>query len=487
MKPSKVKLLFKYKYFMYIFIFTIVTTICIFFLYPKTELTMAVSRQAYEKLDLDENGKIRSRGEQNLHLDITKSYYVFQQKLEQQGLKLKFIAQDSIEVQKNPLEFLISNPSQIDIVVANNYGGTALERDSKKALSIGSLGVSPFFILEKANTKGIKTLKDLKGKKIGFWTSPEGKKNPSFTVNGDKPSEYSSDIFYENLFKIAGITPTNTKLINFYPNKISENDDWDILLGIIPIKKGSRHVDKDIYEALIQNKIRFTEFEDIDAIYKNLPNTKILNIHESIFDIENNLPNKSYISLGITRSAFVNSKLDPSLIIILCEVLKDMYGTQGKFSAKDEYPNFSSVEMFKPSAVAEKFYHEGENFIFRKYFPPIFAAFIEKLLFVLAPIFFIAIPLYTFLPGTLKKYFERKINEYYEEIYELEKFIANIDATEHNSIKTRLDLLDEKVRSTKFPFLHDEFVQQIFIVREHIALIQKKLARINNELVTNRQ
>jgi surface polysaccharide O-acyltransferase-like enzyme len=105
----------------------------------------------------------------------------------------------------------------------------------------------------------------------------------------------------------------------------------------------------------------------------------------------------------------------------------------------------------------------------------------------LAPIFFIAIPLYTLLPGALKKYFERKINQYYEEIYELEKIIRNNDAAEHNSIKTRLDLLDEEVRSTKFPFFHDEFVQQIFIVREHIALIQKKLARINNELVANRQ
>jgi hypothetical protein len=73
-----------------------------------------------------------------------------------------------------------------------------------------------------------------------------------------------------------------------------------------------------------------------------------------------------------------------------------------------------------------------------------------------------------------------RINKYYEEIYSIEKILENNDITQHKTIKIRLELLDEKVRSIKFPLLQEEFVQQIFIVREHIVLIQRKLEHKNN-------
>lgn len=72
-----------------------------------------------------------------------------------------------------------------------------------------------------------------------------------------------------------------------------------------------------------------------------------------------------------------------------------------------------------------------------------------------------------------------KINKYYEEIYSIEKSLEDNDISDHKLIKLRLDHLDEQVRNTKFPLVHDDFVQQIFIVREHIVMIHKKIARMN--------
>jgi hypothetical protein len=79
----------------------------------------------------------------------------------------------------------------------------------------------------------------------------------------------------------------------------------------------------------------------------------------------------------------------------------------------------------------------------------------------------------------LKKYFQIKINRYYEEIYSIEKSLDDNFISDHKLIKLRLDHLDEQVRSAKFSLVHDDFVQQIFIVREHIVLIHKKIARMN--------
>jgi hypothetical protein len=173
--------------------------------------------------------------------------------------------------------------------------------------------------------------------------------------------------------------------------------------------------------------------------------------------------------------------MDPSHILILSQVFKEIYEKPSKYSQKNEYPNFSAIEIFEPSTIAEKFYKEGENSFLKNYFPPIFSAFVTKLLFVLAPIFFIIIPLTTIFPEILKKYFQMKLNKYYEEIYSIEKSLDDNVVFDHKLIKLRLDHLDEQVRNAKFSLVHEDFVQQIFIVREHIVLIHKKIARMNLE------
>jgi len=472
MKFITLKLISQYKIIIYSCFIIASVSILSLFLYPKTELTIAIPNSTLKTID--EYGRVKKEHDKS-------RYYILQNKLEEKGIKLNFKAQDSDDNAKPLAEFLINNTEQIDITFSNNWGGKLTEDESKKALSLGAISVSPFSFLIKAKINNINLIKDLKGKKIAFWSSPEGKKNPVFTIGGDKAAEYSSDIFLEKLFKIAGVTAENSKLMNMWPNKSTSTDDWDILLtSTIPTKNGSLSIDADIYKALLKKEIRFLEFKDIEAAHKNLPHTKLLEIPNSLFDPENNFPSESFKTLGITTSVFARRDLDPSLVLILSEVLKEMYGKAGRFSIKNEYPNFTAIEIFEPSNVAEKFYREGESSIFRKYFPPIFSALITKLFFVLAPIFFILIPLTTFFPGALKKYFQMRINKYYEEIYSIEKILENNDITQHKTIKTRLDLLDEKVRSIKFPLLQEEFVQQIFIVREHIVLIQRKLARKNN-------
>jgi hypothetical protein len=463
-------LFIKYKYFLYFFIIAIPLAFLSIFFYPKTELIVAVSKKTMEKLD--ENGKVRKEEQENI-------YYTLQEKLEKQGIKLIFKAEDKVEHAKPLLKFLVDDPA-IDFTISKNWGGKLSVEESKKALSLGAIRCSPFYFIVKKNNKDIRLIKDLKGKKIAFWSSPEGKKNPVFTKGGDKATEYSSDILLENIFKIAGVTEENSQLINYWPNNISANDDWDIFISSsIPLKHDLKKYKQDFYNALLDREIKFLELEDIEGLSKNLPQTKLIQVPKSLFEPENNFPSQSFKTLGLTTSVFINKNLDPSHILILSEVLKEMFDKPGKFSQKNEYPNFSATEIFEPSTVAEKFYKEGENSFLKSYFPPVFSAFLAKLLFVLAPIFFIIIPLTTISPAILKKYFQMKINKYYEEIYSIEKSLEDSTISDHKFIKLRLDRLDDQVRSDQFSLVHDDFVQQIFIVREHIAMIHKKIARMN--------
>ena len=46
---------------------------------------------------------------------------------------------------------------------------------------------------------------------------------------------------------------------------------------------------------------------------------------------------------------------------------------------------------------------------------------------------------------------------------------------DHGVIQVRLDQLDKELGDLKLPLIHDQFVQEIFIVREHIEMIKRKL------------
>jgi hypothetical protein len=466
----KLDYIFQYKYQLYIILLLIFFITSVIFLYPKTELTMGVGRWVLEMLD--ENGKIRKENEKN-------GYYLLQNKLKEKGINLIYKSQDSDQSAKPLLQFLVENPQKIDFTFADNWGGEFPISSVKMVSSLGTIAVTPFIFIVRSPTK-IHHLKDLKGKKIAFYSSPEGRSTPVFTNANEKASAYSSDIFLEKFFKLAGVTIDNSKLINYWPNKISINDDWDILLAYNhPLPNGSRSLNEDLYKGLLKHEIKFLEFDDAEAIVKNLPQSKLLKIPQSLFNPKDNYPDESFKAIGITSSVYVQNNMDPSHVLILSQVLKDLYGRPGYFKIKDEYPNFSAIEMFEPNQVAVKYYQEGENSILNRYFPPIFSAFLGKLLFILAPILIIAIPLTTVIPGALKKYFQLKINNYYNEIYSIEKIVDDGNHLDFELIFDRLEKLDFIVGNIKLPLVHDDFVQQLFIVREHIFLIRRKLDRIH--------
>jgi len=432
--------------------------------YPKTSLTMAAHTGIHKMLD--EYGRVLPEYRGSFA-------YKVQKKLEEDGINLKFVTQDSNDAEKSQLEFLVSSP-KIDFTTYGNFGGKLPDSVVQEFNSIGITRVEPMYFFVKNNTN-IRLVKDLQGKKIAFWTSPEGSKHPAFTKGGDKASPYSDDLFLEQIFQLAGVTPENSILMNTWPKPLSFEQDWDIAIApILPPKKQVDTMSSDMHQALLDHKISFLQFDDLEALSRNLPQYKIVEIPKSLFIPQKNIPPQDFKTLGVTSSVFIHKNLDSSLVLILADAIKNLYDKPTVLSKKGEFPNFSSVESFPSNKVAEKFYREGDSSILKKYFSPTLAAFIEKLVFILAPLFLVIYPLMTFLPKALSNYCQSKVTNYYKEINVIEEALKS-DITDHQMIQVRLDQLDRELRDLKLPLIHDQFVQEIFIVREHIEMIKRKL------------
>jgi len=436
--------------------------------YPKTELTMAVHTHYLELIDKD--GQIKSEYRDN-------ELYKIQNHLKQSGIKLNLKAQESNENEKAVLEFLISNPHQLDFTKYLNLGNKLPANITSEFNSIGIVGLIPYFFLVRTNQSDIQSLKDLKGKKIAFWTSPEGSKNPVFSKGGDKASPYSDDLILEQIFNLAGVTAENSQLMNVWPTKLSYQQDWDVMILQFehPSKNDSNIISNDLYPALMSNKIRFLELDDLESVAKRLPHLKIAYFPKSVLEPDEGIPNVNLKTIAATQSYFVRKDLDPSLVIILSDALKQNYSQPRILAQKDEYPNFSSIETFAPHPVAEKFYREGNDTLLHHYFSPTFAAFIKKLLLILGPIFLIIYPISHFAPLILRAYCKYKIALWYREIYFIEASLDKSVPQDFPELRSHLEQLEKDLKEFKLPLIHNQFVQEIFIVREHIDLIKQKM------------
>ena len=431
----------------------------IYWVYPKTSLTVGVHTHT-----LDSNGQLNSD---------QKVFQSLKEKLNTAGIDVKFKAQTDNRTEKSVLEFMVNDKS-IDMVVYGNFGGKIPENVLNEYRSMGAVYSAQHYFYVKANNNKIKKISDLKGKKIAIWTSPEGAEKPAFTKGAAKASIYSDDLYLENLFKVAGVTPENSEIINVWPNKISPSLDWDIYIGSGLPRQKSDVNDELFYKDFHAKKIKLFQFEDVQAIVANIPNIKLVKVPESALSPKENIPEQDMYALGIPTSYMARADLDPSIALVVAQFLKERYSAPSILEKKNTYPNFSENETFKPHPEAEEFYKHGAPFLSR-YLSPTLTVLVMKLILILVPTLTIVWPLIHFIPVIIRFFIRRKITIWYEQLGFIEKNYERADEEMKSIFKKELADLDEKLKDLRFPFLYGTFVQELFIAREHVELVKKKI------------
>ncbi len=411
---------------------------------------------------LDANGNFK---------DKDNSYSKIKTLLAAQGIKLKVKTQPDKNNEKSTLEFLIDDHT-IDWVIARNSGAELDEEIYEKFSSLGVISKSPFLFFVKAGNKSIKKIKDLRGRKIAFRAAPEGNERPVFTSDGAIISPYSANNIIKNFFQLAGITSENTKLINIWPDQITENGDWDVFIVFgFPSAKNSS---KGIYPAILKGGIEFLQFEDMEAIAKNLPYLAVQKLPASGMLASEGIPNADVRYLSTTVSVFAKSNLDHTLVMILSEALKKIFSEPSIVREKDEFPNFKSTETFKANPVAEEFYKSGRP-ILGKYFPLIIAGFVMNLLVIMVPALTVIFPVVHYFPSLYRIYIRRKVAPLYKQLEFIDKNSDVESDTLRDKLKIQLHDVETRLRGISLPFMYGTYVQEIFNAMGHAELVKSKL------------
>ena len=422
-------------------------------LYPSSTVVVGVYATS-----VDSNGKLIGR------------YKEIETHLATYGVKLEYRYQTDEAKQLPLLEWATLN-SEIDFVLHEETGASLPADVTARFRSIGTIDRDLWYFYARDGVD-VKNLRDLKGKKIIIWTSPEGKAEKPFAKKDFVPSIYSSDWVLHHLFRLVGVTPENSSIINAWPGPVTYDMEWDVMISPTAIPSVNSRSNQ-MRSEILSGKLKLANIRDIQSLGKRTP-YETYPLPESTLSLPANIPPSDMRFLSSYKSAAIKKNLDPSLVLILSEALQKIVSSKLSRRAKNEFPNFDSQGMFEPHPVAVRFYREGKPFL-ATYVSPGFATFLMKLALVLIPLLTILWPITNLIPKIYAFYVKHKITRWYVDLELIDKSYAQADAETRKHYLQTIEDIRKGIAEMRLPIMHTHYVQELFAARAHVELIKRKI------------
>ncbi len=436
---------------------------------PKSVLTMGV-----EAIELDDKGELK------IPESLPGQY---RELLKKEGITLKFKAPTKENSTLTPIELMQKDPG-IDFVLVANTDIRPSSIAYKDYMSLGTVHQIPLYFYEKANSSNdtVRFLGDLDKKKVAFfsWTrKPED--FDFFKYQWELGAEKKLNVHpfsYEAVVKLLldEVRPENMR--NPFPEaEVSMTMDWDILLTPhLPFGfEGMTGVDMNVANGLFAEKSRLVDFSDIEALSMRHPSLKIINVPAGLISSKFKVPDRNIKVVAYEESVVGRRDMEPGMALSLASVLQTVHSGRTVFNKRGSYPYFSDYEAFDPSDVVRDFYKDGKPFL-SHYFSLKYAFFFHNLFIVLLPLLTIGFPLFNAVPALHKLYVRRKFDDWYARMREIEESLAVAESARLSYLSEKIEHMDKELSRFRFGFDQGEYVQGIYIAREHLDFIRKKIS-----------
>jgi TRAP-type uncharacterized transport system substrate-binding protein len=225
-------------------------------------------------------------------------------------------------------------------------------------------------------------------------------------------------------------------------------------------------------EMIHTDGIRLFEFPQADAYVRRFAYLSKLTLPAGAFDLGENLPPENMSLLAPTVELVAHSNLHPALTDLLIEAATQVHGRASLLQTAGQFPN-PSIHTFPISAEAARYYKEGDRSFIYRYLPFWLASLVSRLLIVIVPLFVIIVPSLRYLPLLYRWRIDTRIHHRYGELMELEReTLGPLSQERRTELLGRLAAIEKSVISRRMPGSHAE---QVYILREHIDFVRKKL------------
>ena len=228
-----------------------------------------------------------------------------------------------------------------------------------------------------------------------------------------------------------------------------------------------------IQQLLATPGIALMNLDQADAMIRNFPFLHRLTLPHGSFDLERNIPAEDVALLAPTVKIAVRADLHPALITLMLKAAAEVHGNASLLQKEREFPLGSDTEI-PLSPDAARYYKSGPPFL-QKYLPFWAATWVDRMFFILLPIFAILIPVTRIAPAMYSWRIRAKVYHWYGELKFLEGQLRNNPAeAKLPGYLERLDWIEDQVNRIRLPLA---FSNHVYFLREHIELVRNAIVR----------
>ena len=369
--------------------------------------------------------------------------------LARNGIKLNVLpSQGSLE----NLKRMADPKSRVDIALVQS-GVTANTDEDDDLESLGGMFYQPLLIFYRS-PKPLQRLSELSSQRITI--GPEGSGTRFLALA---------------LLKANGIEPGGITTLTDLEGEAARTALLRKQVDAIFLT-GDSASSATLRELVHADGIRLFEFPQADAYVRRFPYMSKLTLPAGAFDLGANLPPDNMSLLAPTVELVAHSNLHPALTDLLIEAATQVHGRASLLQTAGQFPN-RSIHTFPLSSEAARYYKEGDRSFIYRYLPFWLASLVSRLLIVIVPLLVVVLPSLRYLPVLYRWRIDSRIHHRYGELMELERqTLGTLSDERRKELLDRLAAIEKSVISRKMPGSHAE---QVYILREHIDFVRKKL------------
>jgi TRAP-type uncharacterized transport system substrate-binding protein len=368
----------------------------------------------------------------------------------------KYLAKQGVELEiiqtKGAAESLaLLNDDKVDLALA--HGGLTTKKESPDLVSLGSISYEPLWVFQRKNTKILTDISQLKGMKV---------------ATGEKGT--GVEVITSKIFKAEGVNEGNTTILHMGMKEAAERLIQGNIDAAVFMDPPENETIREFFSSSVINEV---SLYDSEALRRRFRYLQVIKIPPSGIDLALEQPRSELLTIATTAYLATNKKLDAALQYLLLSIIDEVHHDPTLISDENEFPSDKDVDL-PLSKDADIYYTKGKPFL-QQYLPFQMASLFERLIKVLLPLLLLCAPIFAYAPAAYDWHFRQKLSKRYKSLVEIEEQLANNPSNKSvTEFEVMLSDVEKKLNDEKIP---NSFTNQVFILREHIELVQRKIQR----------
>jgi TRAP transporter TAXI family solute receptor len=367
----------------------------------------------------------------------------YREALEREGVEL---VERVTEGAGENLLLLADAASGVDIAFLQ--GGQAQEPEAKNLVMLASLHYQPLWMFMRQGEE-VDTLAALAGKRISTGMPGSG-----------------THALAAPLLASSGVTSSNSTLVDLPTDRAqaalnARQIDAAMLVGGVRTPA--------VQAALTDQSLRLLSLVHADAYAQRYRYLTRRTLYAGAVELVPPTPGRDVALVATEAMLASRADINPAIVNLLLETLRDVHDDQGFFEAPGEFPNTDQVDLpVSPDAVRHRRF--GPSVLYR-YMPFWAATLVERFIIIVLPLLAIVLPAIQLLPHVVAWWVRSKIYRWYGELALLEReVISNPEAPPIDRWLADLQRIQRAAERINPPA---RFASEAYTLREHIRLVRE--------------